>query len=227
MFQRFKRTVASVVVLAGVALGMVATSTVPAQAGTLISGSYTCKSGFVWREATSYDPVCVTPDVRSTAWADNAAAASRVADPVTRWCKSGYVWRETRPTDLVCVVPATRTQAASDNAAQLQRIANPAATPYGGASVSTYLHQLGGYLSGGAYHMTPNATIQFGAAIPSGVLSAGSLVTDGAGNASMRYLADLRCRSGLPGSTMVVALDRRTGVVTSAGLTNAMVHCGW
>jgi len=76
--------------------------------------------GYVWREAYPNDHVCVTPDIRTQARADNAAAASRVQPgggpfgPDT--CKQGYVWREARPSDHVCVTPATRTRAAQDNA---------------------------------------------------------------------------------------------------------------
>jgi hypothetical protein len=42
-------------------------------------GPQTCVQGRVWREAFDGDTVCVTPDIREQSWADNAAAASRVA----------------------------------------------------------------------------------------------------------------------------------------------------
>lgn len=227
MFNGAKRLVVSAVVLMGVALGAVTLATPAQAAGLQLPSSYTCKSGFVWREATTHDPVCVTPAVRSAARADNAAAASRVANWANRWCKSGFVWRETRPSDLVCVTPATRSQAADDNKAQLQRLADPAATGYGGASVNEYLHQLGGYLYGAAFHMTPYSTIRFGATVPNGVMPAGSLVTDGSGNAPMQFIASLPCRFGLPGGSVVVALDTRTGIVSNAGATGILTHCGW
>ena len=83
--------------------------------------------GFVWREADGSDHVCVTPDTRSQAAADNAAAPSRV-DPNGAYgpdtCVQGYVWREAFLGDHVCVVPATRSQAAADNAAASSRVAH-------------------------------------------------------------------------------------------------------
>jgi hypothetical protein len=81
--------------------------------------SDTCIQGYVWREATPSDRVCVTPETRTQTAEDNSTAASRI-DPVDRTygpftCVQGYVWRETTPNDLVCVTPGTRSQAASDN----------------------------------------------------------------------------------------------------------------
>jgi hypothetical protein len=89
-----------------------------------------CRSGFVWREASANDFVCVEPGQRDQAAADNAAAASRV-DPNGAWgpqsCVQGFVWREAFEGDLVCVEPWVRTQVAADNAAAESRIAhNPA-----------------------------------------------------------------------------------------------------
>lgn len=51
-------------------------------------GGNVCKPGFVWRNAYSGDAVCVTPDVRDQAAADNAAAASRTVTaggPCQKW----------------------------------------------------------------------------------------------------------------------------------------------
>jgi hypothetical protein len=94
------------------------TSCTPAQ--DLPYGPDTCTQGSVWREAFTGDTVCVTPDRRDQAFADNAAAETRrepdggVYGPAT--CQSGYVWREARPEDLVCVTPETRTLTAVENA---------------------------------------------------------------------------------------------------------------
>lgn len=83
-------------------------------------GPDTCKDGYVWREAFEGDTVCVTPQTRAQAAADNAQATARREPnggpygPDT--CRSGYVWREARPSDLVCVTPETRAQTAADNA---------------------------------------------------------------------------------------------------------------
>src|SRR5205823_5093261 len=78
-----------------------------------------CLQGFVWREASPSDHVCVTPAVRQQTRNDNAQAASRrnpsggPFGPDT--CIQGFVWREAFPSDHVCVTPQTRSQAASDN----------------------------------------------------------------------------------------------------------------
>jgi hypothetical protein len=79
-----------------------------------------CKAGFVWREAFYGDDICVTPQTRAQAAADNSQAAARRA-PSSDTCKSGFVWREARPGDLVCVTPETRAQAAFDNSQARQR----------------------------------------------------------------------------------------------------------
>jgi hypothetical protein len=89
------------------------------------SGGSTCQSGYVWREATPTDHVCVSPDVRAQTANDNALAASRRAEngpygPDT--CKEGFVWRDAVPGDHVCVSPTTRTQTSNDNAAAQSRI---------------------------------------------------------------------------------------------------------
>ena len=88
------------------------------------SGS-TCQFGYVWREATPADRVCVTPSTRDQTASDNAAAASRRAGdgpygPDT--CQQGFVWRGAFPDDHVCVSTATRAQASADNAAAQNRI---------------------------------------------------------------------------------------------------------
>jgi hypothetical protein len=92
-------------------------------------GPETCKQGFVWREATDGDKVCVTPATRARVRADNAQAANRrepnggAYGPDT--CKQGYVWRETIPSDHVCVTPAERSAAAEDNSRASDRRVKP------------------------------------------------------------------------------------------------------
>ena len=77
-----------------------------------------CQDGYVWREATPFDHVCVTPDVRSQAASDNSQAASRV-DPSGAYgpqsCVYGYVWREAFGGDVVCVTPERRQQVKEEN----------------------------------------------------------------------------------------------------------------
>jgi hypothetical protein len=101
---------------AGLALAAVA-------APALGAGDYgpdTCLNGYVWREATPTDHVCVSPMVRlQTAQENGDAAAHRNPaggpyGPDT--CQNGYVWREATPSDHVCVLPQRRQQARGDNA---------------------------------------------------------------------------------------------------------------
>jgi hypothetical protein len=81
----------------------------------------TCKTPFVWREATKADHVCVTTEVRTQTQQDNAAGSQRVLPDGT--CRQGYVWRQTTADDHVCVLPATREEAELDNAAAPSRTA--------------------------------------------------------------------------------------------------------
>jgi hypothetical protein len=75
-----------------------------------------CKPGFVWREASSSDLMCVVPQQRDQAAEDNAAAASRIAP-----CRPGFVPRSAVRGDNVCVTPAARDLAASENDLNLRR----------------------------------------------------------------------------------------------------------
>jgi hypothetical protein len=82
--------------------------------------SLVCPPGYVWREASPSDHVCVTPEQRMRAAAQNAAAATHVnrTDPAfgPKTCVSGYVWREAYAGDVVCVTPAERDAAKNQNA---------------------------------------------------------------------------------------------------------------
>jgi hypothetical protein len=97
-----------------------------------------CLMGYVWREASSADRVCVTGATRTQTRADNAAAASRwVNGPYgPHTCVNGYVWREAFSSDDVCVTGALRSQAAADNAAAASRI-NPARNLWGPNTCAT------------------------------------------------------------------------------------------
>jgi len=96
-----------------------ATTSQPLVARNCSSGPGTCAQGFVWREATPADHVCVTPQVRQATHDDNTEAVARRSPtggpfgPDT--CRSGFVWREAFSGDHVCVTPQTRQQAAEDN----------------------------------------------------------------------------------------------------------------
>jgi len=74
-----------------------------------------CLQGYVWREASPTDHVCVTPETRQQTFGDNAAASQR-HEPGSDICVQGYVWREAFLGDHVCVSPVARSQARSDNA---------------------------------------------------------------------------------------------------------------
>jgi len=92
------------------------------------SGIDTCLQGFVWRDAFRGDHVCVTPDVRDQAAADNSQAGARREPnggpfgPDT--CRQGFVWREARPEDHVCVTPDVRARTQQDNNAKCSRLAS-------------------------------------------------------------------------------------------------------
>ncbi len=92
-------------------------SAAPAQAEY---GPDTCRNGYVWREAYPGDRVCVTPQQRARARADNGEAGARRSASGGAYgadtCRQGYVWRESYPGDHVCVTPAERRQARWDNA---------------------------------------------------------------------------------------------------------------
>jgi hypothetical protein len=105
-------------IAAAVAALMLAISPVSASAAGS-HGPLTCLDGFVWRQATPRDHVCVTPEVHAQTARDNALAAVRRSTtrgtfgPDT--CVAGYVWREALPGDRVCVTPATWQQVHDDN----------------------------------------------------------------------------------------------------------------
>ena len=88
-----------------------------------------CLQGYVWREATPTDHVCVTGAVRAQAAQDNSQATSRrnpnggPFGPDT--CLQGFVWREAFPGDHVCVTGTVRAQAADDNSHAEERVQVP------------------------------------------------------------------------------------------------------
>jgi hypothetical protein len=107
-----------VCVAAIAAASLLAGASVPASAAG-DHGPLTCLDGYVWRQATPRDHVCVTPAVRAQTARDNALASSRRgATPGTfgpDLCTPGYVWREALAGDHVCVSPATWQQVHDDN----------------------------------------------------------------------------------------------------------------
>jgi len=79
-----------------------------------------CQSGYVWRDSTDGDGVCVTPQERDIARRQNENAENNrevgggAYGPKT--CRQGYVWREAYQGDTVCVTPYERQQARDQNA---------------------------------------------------------------------------------------------------------------
>lgn len=92
------------------------------------SAAAACKSGYVWRDAKDGDGVCVTPEERAEAKAQNANAENNRRPgggpygPNT--CRDGYVWREAFPGDVVCVTPHERQKAKEQNANSPRYTAN-------------------------------------------------------------------------------------------------------
>ncbi len=216
--------------IAAVALlaGLMATSS-SAMAADLPYGPYTCAAGYVWRDAYPGDQVCVTPAIRTQTATENALGPSRrepnggIYGPDT--CKQGFVWRATRPSDHVCVPPDSRDQASRDNANAALRLADPGATPRGGVSVTTTLSPTGGRLFATGSGLTPYGTVRFYSAGTSGPVSLGRLTADAAGNLpGWQQVVDLHCDSG-PYPATIVVLDQGTGLVTTAGTTEAFHPC--
>jgi hypothetical protein len=66
-------------------------------------GPETCRSGYVWREATVDDLVCVPPEVRDQALADRAEAEA--GRNTAAGCTDGLVPRSANPNDTACTTP--------------------------------------------------------------------------------------------------------------------------
>ncbi len=77
------------------------------QVSSSLSTRRPCAAGYVWREATPKDAVCVTPENRAIARQENANSGYHT-NPNGSSCLSGYVWREAILDDHVCVTPAER-----------------------------------------------------------------------------------------------------------------------
>ncbi|MFF7145837.1 hypothetical protein ACFZB5_32335 [Streptomyces nodosus] len=205
-----------------------------AAAADLPYGPYTCKPGRVWREAVPADNVCVTPEIRSQTATENALGPSRrepnggIYGPDT--CKPGYVWRETRLSDHVCVPPASRDQARSDNASAPWWLADLGAPPRGGVSVATSLDATltGGHLYATGSGLTPGGTVQIYAVnvVGIGPYWLGSLTADASGVLQgWQHVAHIDCLWGRRQEFAIGALDLGSGLVTTAGTTNAFLHC--
>jgi hypothetical protein len=83
-----------------------------------------CIVGFVWREVTPSDHVCVTSDMRARTARQNQEASTHRLPNAPDTCVQGFVWREAIAGDHVCVTPDERSQAAEDNRQASSRIAS-------------------------------------------------------------------------------------------------------
>lgn len=101
----------------------------------LSNEAYTCKLGYVWREAVPGDFVCVSPESRDETESENVLGPSRRQPGGGDTCKLGFVWRETRPLDHVCVPPHRRDRARVDNELAASRMEYPTAAPSNGIRV--------------------------------------------------------------------------------------------
>jgi hypothetical protein len=76
-----------------------------------------CPAGLIVRQAAPGDLVCVTPESRRRAAADNARAAllwvPGLFGPKT--CAMGFVWRQAFAGDVTCVTPDVRTATLKEN----------------------------------------------------------------------------------------------------------------
>jgi hypothetical protein len=88
-------------------------------ASRVVAKAEQCIPGYVRREATPDDNVCVTVKIHEQTLQDNMLAGSR-RDPKggpygADTCLSGYVWRDVFDGDHVCVTPETRAQVLADD----------------------------------------------------------------------------------------------------------------
>jgi hypothetical protein len=75
------------------------------------SGPWSCKPGFVWRQANNYDRVCVRPEA-----AEAIAQQNRELSPVRLSCTDGRVSRRAWLSDSRCVTAAEAAVVADQNA---------------------------------------------------------------------------------------------------------------
>jgi hypothetical protein len=222
-----------VAALIGLSMSFAAAAAIapPKAEAALAYGPYTCKPGYVWREAFTNDKVCVTPADRDAVRSENANAWWRTSSSGTpRWCVSGYVWREARPSDYVCVPPAARDRERSNNASAVQRLEDPSATPWGGMSFRTQYTQTGYYVYTSGYGASPYGKVSFWHVTTTstrwGAQVISSRYADASGRLGDGYIGHLPCNFYATAPTVIVVNDERSGTVTTAGSTWAVRHCG-
>jgi hypothetical protein len=227
---RWRRWLATLATL-GVVVTIPASVTPPTAEAALAYGPYTCKPGYVWREAFYGDKVCVTPANRDAVRAENGDAWWRTSSTGSpRWCLSGYVWREARPTDYVCVPPASRDRERSNNYAAVQRLEDASATPQGGVYARFPYTQTGFYVYASGGGLSPYGKAEFWSVTTTASRwspqSIGSRYADGNGHLPDGYVAHVPCNVYASAPTVIVVNDVGSGTVTTAGSTWAVRHCG-
>jgi hypothetical protein len=92
-------------------------------------GLNACAPGYVWREATQRDYVCVTQQTHDETKEENVLAATRQdVLPFTHGgllCHEGFEIRDAVPGDRVCAPPASKARAIQDNLASTSHFAHP------------------------------------------------------------------------------------------------------
>jgi hypothetical protein len=98
------------------------------QGGHVVKPTDECIPGYVWREATPDDHVCVTKQIHDQTAEDNMLAGSRRNPNGGAYgadsCLEGFVWRDVFDGDHVCVTQQTRAQVLLDDRAGPDRIAH-------------------------------------------------------------------------------------------------------
>ncbi|CCF16461.1 putative uncharacterized domain protein [Brevibacillus laterosporus GI-9] len=192
-------------------------------------GPYTCKQGFVWREAYNGDFVCVRPEARQETALENALGPSRrqpgggAYGPDT--CKQGFVWREARPSDHVCVPPHRREQARVDNGIAPFTMAYPPAAPSNGIMVwdeliGTPASSERRILVSGTF--TPNKEVEFFVygdryGWSDRMKSIGNFRADANGKVGPIIAISYCSFYSDPTRMPVIVVDKGTGIVSNAG----------
>jgi hypothetical protein len=129
-FQTLPGILTSVAALLTALTGLVAALSnwwIPKNDSRAAATAESCIPGFVWRQATPEDHVCVTMQTHQQTLQDNMLAWSR-RDPRggpygADTCLQGFVWRDVFEGDHVCVTPETRSQVLLDDREGPNRIA--------------------------------------------------------------------------------------------------------
>jgi len=96
------------------------------RAGVLPAPAYQCVPGFVWREATKWDRVCVLPAARDRVAAENRIAPSLREGRGNNQCNLPYFARSAVAGDTACVALQARALAVSENEAAHLYVINKA-----------------------------------------------------------------------------------------------------